>query len=124
MVSRENRVIAGAFLIFAIGFLGLTVAEHRFGVLVDDSPLLAYLLLVGVAVVGPQLYLAATGDDVSPRYRLWFAAVAAAGFGSAIASDAVGLQWTAIVAIAGSVFLIAAYYEAVAGYRASQATES
>lgn len=124
MVSRENRVILGSFLLFVAVAAGIVVAELQWGVSVGDSPLLAYLLVAGVAIVLPQLYLAATDDDVAPRHRLWFAVVAAVAFAFVTVPEAAGLQRASIYAIAGTVFLGAVCYEVVTGYRASRADES
>ncbi|WP_265110065.1 hypothetical protein [Halosolutus halophilus] len=124
MVSRENRVILGSFLLFVAVVAGIAFADRRLGVSIGDAPLVGYLLLAGVAIVLPQLYLARTDDDVSPRYRIWFATVAAVGLAFSIVSDATGLQRASIYAIAGTVFLGAVCYEVVTGYRAARTDES
>ena len=65
MVSRENRVLlasTGAVLVVLV-VVALTGAG-------DESAALAALAFAGVGVLAPQLYLAATDDEVNPRTRV------------------------------------------------------
>ncbi|RQG98859.1 hypothetical protein EA472_16200 [Natrarchaeobius oligotrophus] len=131
MVSREDRVIAGSVVLLLAVATGLVVLNAATGVMPTEQPLVAYLLVTGLAIVGPQLYLAATDDDVSPRTRVRFAAIALGAFallfadvsaverglatGSIVEREA--LQHLAIAAIGGGGFVALVCYEFVAGYR-------
>lgn len=59
MVSRENGVLVAAF--------GLFVAAFPFGAALGlEGPIYAVVVLIVIPIVGPQLYLAATGDEETP----------------------------------------------------------
>ncbi|QLK26590.1 hypothetical protein HYG81_02950 [Natrinema zhouii] len=61
MASRENKVIAAAFVLFVAAF-GIG------GALGLEGPIFGALVLVAIPILGPQLYLATTGDDgVAPE---------------------------------------------------------
>jgi hypothetical protein len=64
MISRENRVLLASTTLVAL--LVITIAVTGFS---DGSGVLVLLLVAGVGVLGPQLYLAATDEDVAPRTR-------------------------------------------------------
>lgn len=66
MLSRENRVILGSFLLFAVSIAGIAVADQRLDVRFADYPLVAFLVFAGLTIVGPQLYLARTDTNVDP----------------------------------------------------------
>lgn len=130
MVSRENRAIAGSFVLFVLAFVGLGVLEMATGVAVTDQPLVIFLLLAVPTVVGPQLYLAATDADVSPRTRIRFAVIATGVFAAMVADgplleddllsvlgDPRALQNVLIVTVAVGAFVGLVCYEFVAGYR-------
>jgi len=64
MVTRENKVIAAAF----VGFVAAIVGGAAFGL---EGPIFGALVLVAIPILGPQLYLAATSDDgVAPVTRI------------------------------------------------------
>jgi len=64
MVTRENKVIAAAF----VGFVAAIVGGAALGL---EGPIFGALVLVAIPILGPQLYLAATSDDgVAPVTRI------------------------------------------------------
>lgn len=136
MVSHENLVIAGSFVLLVIAVIGLHALERVLGIAVSQHPLVAFLVVVGIAIVLPQLYLARTDDELSPRTRVRFAAAAIAAFALLFASDvllsglgpapledAETVQNLAILAIGAVALLAMLGYEAVAGYRSSATGE-
>ena len=64
MGTRENRV----FLV-AVGVVALLVAAGQATGLAEGRRLLGLFVFVGIGILGPQLYLAATGDG-SPFARV------------------------------------------------------
>ncbi|SDQ27399.1 hypothetical protein [Natronobacterium texcoconense] len=141
MVSRENRVIAGSFVLLVTAIAVLTAIDSYTGVSMGEHPLPAFLLLVGFAVVVPQLYLAATNggesDDISPQARVRFATVAITAFALLFASDVLltgfeanpledveALQNLLILAIGAVSLLVLLGYELVSGYRSSGSGET
>ncbi|WP_436347207.1 hypothetical protein [Natronorubrum sp. FCH18a] len=119
MVSRENRVILGSFLLLAAAVAGILVAEQWLAVRYGDNPLLAFLLFAGLAVAVPQLYLATTDADVDPRSRVRFAVIATMVFATMFAESTDQFQSRVILAIAGGAFLVLVAAEFVMGYRGS-----
>ncbi|APW96559.1 hypothetical protein CHINAEXTREME_01695 [Halobiforma lacisalsi AJ5] len=136
MVSRENRVIVGSFVLLVAAIALLTTIDRYLGVSLDQHPLPAFLVVVGVAVVLPQLYLAVTtpddGEEVSPRARVRFAAVAIAAFAVMFAggtitglADLTGgaledpetLQHLAILSVGALALVALVGYEFLDGYR-------
>ena len=94
MVSRENRVIGTSLaLLFAVVLFVLPVLENPLGLALSDQPLAAFVLFAGLAVLGPQLYLARTDEDVSPRTRVRFAVVVTAVFALAFAEPG-AVDWS------------------------------
>lgn len=119
MLSRENRVILGSFLLATVVFAGVIVAELWFDVRFDDHPVLAFLIFAGLVVCLPQLYLARTDTTVSPRSRVRFAVIVTMVFAAGFVGNADGIQGTLIVVIAGAAFLGLVCYEFYAGYQDS-----
>ncbi|WP_290814265.1 hypothetical protein [Halovivax sp.] len=115
MSSREDRVIVATIALFVLSLLILSYAEYAFAVDID-RPIVAYLLFAGVAVVGPQLYLAATSDDVPSRTRVRFAVLASLVLAIVFGGTS---TWEERLVVAIGVGGYVAYvgYEAVAGYR-------
>lgn len=94
MVSRENRVILGSVALLVLAIAGGAALERVLGVAVLEQPLVVFVLLYGLPIVVPQLYLAATGDeDASPRARIWLAAIVTALFAFAL-TDGTDVQWS------------------------------
>ncbi|RKD93269.1 hypothetical protein [Halopiger aswanensis] len=135
MVSRENRVIAGSFVLFVLAMVGWFVLENATGIADGDHPLVMFLVLYGLPVVLPQLYLAATGDGgVTPRTRVRFA-VAFSGLFALVTVGSAGVRWswstafddlemlqyTLLGAIGIGAFGGLFCYEVLAGYRSSMA---
>ncbi|AXR83149.1 hypothetical protein [Natrarchaeobaculum sulfurireducens] len=132
MLSRENRVIgASVALLVAIALVVLPVAEDTLGLALSDQPLAAFVLFAGLAVLGPQLYLARTDEEISPRTRVRFAVVVSAVFaltfaepgavdwseGTALLADLETLQHAVLVVVAVGSLVGLVCYEFVAGYR-------
>ncbi|MEY7851943.1 hypothetical protein AB7C87_22385 [Natrarchaeobius sp. A-rgal3] len=138
MLSRENRVIVGSFVLLVIAVAALAVVEVAFDVPIGQQPLLSYLLVTGLVVVTPQLYLAATDDDISARTRVRFTALAIGAFalwfaghatyqvewGALLEAEPAVLQEVAILAIGTAAVLGLVCYEFVAGYRSSGGNET
>ena len=132
MVSRENRVIAGSFVLFVLAIVGLLALESAIGVAVGEQPLVVFLVVYGLPIVAPQLYLAATdGGGVSPRIRIRFATIVTGLFALAIAGNAdVGwanaldnletIQYTLLGAIGVGAFAGLLCYEFLVGYRSGR----
>jgi hypothetical protein len=112
MVSRENRVLLASTALVALGLAVGAAAD------LGTSALYGLLLFVGVGVVAPQLYLAATDDEFEPRTRIRTAALLGLLFvwGSyGTATDPTDRQ---VVGAVGAVLLVGLVgYEVVAGYR-------
>lgn len=123
MLSRENRVIPGSFLLPGLVFVSVVVAELQFGITVSSSRLLVFVLSAGLFVCLPQLYLARTDTTVAPRTRVRFAVLMTMLFATMFTANAGHLQDRLIVAIGGGAFLALVGYEFAAGYRDSNAAE-
>ncbi|MXV61742.1 hypothetical protein GS429_06615 [Natronorubrum sp. JWXQ-INN-674] len=119
MIDRESRIVFGSLLLFVLIVTGSAIAEFQFGFALQDRPLLSLLLFGGVAVAAPQLYLAATDDEVPPRTRIQFAAVTIAVFATLFAGNAEGISYLLIAAIGSLAVLGLVCYELLIGYRAS-----
>ncbi|ELY42717.1 hypothetical protein [Natronorubrum tibetense] len=119
MVSRENRVILGSFLLLVVAAAAITATEQWLDLRYGDNPFLAFLLFAGLAVAVPQLYLARTDTDVDPRSRVRFAVIATMVFAAMFAESTDELQSQLILAIAGGAFLVLVAAEFVLGYRGS-----
>ncbi|ELZ10261.1 hypothetical protein C478_15252 [Natrinema thermotolerans DSM 11552] len=59
MLSRENSVLAVAFALCLAAFL----LGAALGL---EGPIYAFVVVIAIPIVGPQLYLAATGDEAVP----------------------------------------------------------
>ncbi|SDK04781.1 hypothetical protein [Natronorubrum texcoconense] len=121
MVSRENRVILGSFLLLVVAVAAIAAAEQWLDLRYGDNSLLAFLLFAGIAVAVPQLYLARTDTDVDPRSRVRFAVIATMVFAAMFAESTADFQSQLILAIAGGSFLVLVAAEFVLGYRGSAA---
>ena len=119
MIDRDGRIVLGGLLLFVLVLTGSLIADAQFGVSLRDYPLLSVLVFAGVAVVAPQLYLAATDDEIPSRVRIQFAAVATAVFAVAFAGNAEGVRYLLIAAIGACSVLVLVCYELLVGYRAS-----
>lgn len=133
MLSRENRIILGSLLLFVGVIVTLLPLEDALGTAVLEQPLVAFLLFTGLIVAVPQLYLAATDDDVSPRTRVRFTVIVTGIFavmfaepaalegslGLSLFTDLEALQHALIVAIGVGAFVGLVWYEFLAGYRSS-----
>lgn len=112
MLSRENRVLLVALALVAVA----TAAVGAAGVGGDD-PLLVLTVVAGLGVVAPQLYLAATGGDVSPRSRVRAAVVVSLLFAFGLYGTAPPDRRLPVAVAAGALLLGLVAYELLAGYR-------
>lgn len=117
MIDREGRVIVGSFLVFVVVSAGSVVLERQTGIALREWPLVAFLLVVGVAIALPQLYLAWTETSATSRTRLRFAAVTTAAFAVVFADDAAGARHLLLAAIGTGALLGLFCYEAFVEYR-------
>ena len=118
MVSRENRVLLGSlFLVWlAITVVGLTGIGA-------ESAVLVFVVLAGLGIVVPQLYLAVTDDDVPGRQRIRIAAVLSLVIAMLGVSGADPTERRIIAGLVAALLLAVVAYEFAAGYR-SNAVES
>ncbi|WP_137291351.1 hypothetical protein [Natronorubrum halophilum] len=119
MLSHENRVILGSIILLVLAVLGAVVVDTYLGISLGANPVLSFLVFAGIVVVAPQLYLATTDEDVSPRSRVRFAVIATGVFAAMFAGNAEGLESRIILTIAGGAFVGLVCYEFFAGYRSS-----
>jgi hypothetical protein len=89
---------------------------------IAGTTVVVLLLLIGIGVLGSQIYLSATGDDIAPRTRIRFGVLAilvivVGYYNAATPSERLPL---AILGAALVVFLL--IYEAVSGYYTSIAS--
>lgn len=110
MIDRSGRIVFGSLLALVLILASSVVLEQQFGAGLQDYPLLAFLVFAGVALAGPQLYLAATDEDGPTRSRVQFAAIAVAVFATVFAGNAEGVRYLLIATIgACSVFGLVCY---------------
>jgi hypothetical protein len=123
MSSRENRAILASFGVFVLALAGLAVLEGRWGRAATESPVVGFLVLVGIPIVLPQLYLARTDDEIPSRIRLWLVAGVSGLYALQDGSVAGRSQDLLVLGIAGATLALAFWYEARAAYRASVSDE-
>lgn len=70
MLSRENRVLLGAMVLVVIVFIVLEWLSTSVGLEGLAGPLAGFILVVGLGVAAPQLYLAKTDSSREPATRL------------------------------------------------------
>ncbi|QSW97767.1 hypothetical protein [Haloterrigena alkaliphila] len=119
MIDRDGRIVFGSLLAFVFVLTGSVVAERQLGVGLREYPVLAFVVFSGVAIVAPQLYLAATDDEVPPRARIQFAAVGTAVLAVAFAGEATGIRYLLIAGAGACSVLGLVWYELVTWYRSS-----
>ncbi|NGM68251.1 hypothetical protein G6M89_04375 [Natronolimnobius sp. AArcel1] len=136
MSARENLVILSSLaLLVVLVLVGLPLLEDMTGFSINAYPLPGFLLVTGLAIVLPQLYLASTDTAVSPRSRVRFAVIAtgifALGFAGGTYPEAAleaplenleSLQGLVILVIGAGAFLGLVCYEFLAGFR-SESTD-
>ncbi|ELY47662.1 hypothetical protein [Natronorubrum sulfidifaciens] len=119
MIDRNSRIVFGSLLLFVLALAGSIIVELQYGIVLREYPILSFLLFAGVAIAAPQLYLAATDDDVPPRTRVQFAAVATAVLALAFAGTADGGRSLLITTIGACAVFGLVCYELLIEYRAS-----
>ena len=117
MIDRDGRIVFGSLLLLVLVLTGSIVADNQFGVALGDYPVLAFLVFAGVALAAPQLYLAATDDEVPTRTRVQFAAVGTAVFALAFVDDATGVRYLVIATIGACSVVALVGYEALRWHR-------
>ncbi|WP_226005285.1 hypothetical protein [Natrinema salinisoli] len=118
MIDREGRILFGSLLLLVLALAGSIVVDRQFGVAVRDRPLLSFLLVAGIAVALPHLYLAATDDGDRFRSRLRFAAITTAAFALAFTAEAEGIGYLLIAGIGTGSIVALVCYEIFAEYGA------
>ena len=116
MVSRENRVLIGSLLL--VWLATTVIVLTGIGV---ESAVVTFLVLAGLGIVVPQLYLAVTDDGVPGRQRIRIAAVLSlviAMFGFSGADPGERLLIAGLVA---ALLIALVAYEFTAGYRRTAA---
>ena len=119
MIDRDGRIVFGSLLVFVFVLTGSAVAERQLGVALREYPVLAFVVFAGVAIVAPQLYLAATDDEVPPRARVQFAAVATAVLATVFADETTGIRYLLIAGAGAASVCGLVWYELATWYRSS-----
>ena len=114
MISRENRVLLASTTLVAL--LVITIAVTGFS---DGSAVLVLLLVAGVGVLGPQLYLAATDEDVAPRTRIRVGVLVTLVFAWGLYATANPSERPIVAAIGAVLFVALVGYEFMTGYRST-----
>ncbi|SEP80768.1 hypothetical protein [Natrinema salaciae] len=111
MISRENRVLAVAFVLYFLA-LGTGAALGL------EGAAFAAALIVGVPILGPQLYLAATGDDeLPPETRVRTGVLLSVFLLGPMGASVTGGERRMIWGFALALFLGLLAYEFRSGYR-------
>lgn len=113
MVSRENAAILAAFVLFVVAVAAATAAGY------GSSRLVGVVVVPGIVILLPQLYLALTDreSDVPARYRIRFGVLVTVLYAGGSATTASGTERTTLQVIAGGLLVALLAYEVVAGYR-------
>ena len=117
MIDREGRVVFGSLLAFVIAVSVSVVLERQAGITLREWPLAVFVLVVGVAIVFPQLYLAWTETGARSRTRLRFAAVTTTVLAVAFARGTAGERYLLLATIGTGALFALLCYEALSGYR-------
>lgn len=119
MVSRENRVIAGALVLFVAVLAGLIALEMAVGFGFDNQPLVWFVLIVGFAIWVPQVVLALDpeADEIGRRTRIRFAVIATLVLAFVLGDVSGDPQERAIVLVGALAFVFLIGVEVVVGYR-------
>lgn len=118
MIDREGRIVFGSLLSLVLALAGSIVVDQQFGIAVRERPVLSFLLVAGIAVALPHLYLAVTDDEDRFRSRLRFAAVTTAAFALAFTAEAEGVGYLLIATIGTGSIVALVCYEILAEYGA------
>lgn len=115
IISRENKVIAAAFVLFVAAF-GIGAALGL------EGPVFGVLVLVAIPILGPQFYLAATGDDeVAPETRIRISVLISLVLLGPTGVTGTGRERTVVRAILLVLFGGLLAYEFYSGYRSRAA---
>ncbi|QFU81148.1 hypothetical protein [Natronorubrum aibiense] len=112
MVSRENRVLIGSLLAVWLAVIGIGLTGIG-----AQSAVVTFVVLAGIGIIAPQLYLAVTDADVSPERRVRIAVmlaivIAMLGFGRVEP-----LERGVIGALVAALFVALVAFEFASGYR-------
>lgn len=114
VVFQENRVLLTSTTLVALLVIIVAVTG-----LSEGSAVLVLLVVAGVGVLGPQLYLAATDEDIAPRTRIRVGVLVTLVFAWGLYSTADPAERPIVAAIGAVLFLALVGYEFVAGYRSA-----
>ncbi|USZ70682.1 hypothetical protein [Natronosalvus halobius] len=120
MVSRESRVLLGSMALVAAVILGLDLVTNALGLPRWSSPLFGFLVIVGLGVAVPQLYLARTDDERSPLTRLRIVVFLTVVFAFLFVGGAQGLERQAIAGLTALTVVGWFGYEFLVAYRAAK----
>lgn len=115
MPSRESYLIG-------VAVLSVLIAQRLFALLdnagyIDDwRNLMGFLIITGLGVAVPQLYLARTGTSVPYRWRSRFVILGSIVLGGIFSSNASSGETRAIWLLVGMTVIVLVTYEFRSGY--------
>lgn len=121
MVSLETRVIGAAVVSTVLGFVAVGLVELTVGFPGEWSNLAGFLIVAGLGIGVPQLYLASVDDSVSPTSRFGLILVLFLIVGSAASSNANTAELTGIWSVIIVTVLVIGIHQLRAGYRSTTA---
>lgn len=119
MPSLETRVILGSLLSVLIAFALFVFVESTVGFPAEWSTLAGFLIIVGLGIGAPQLYLASTDRSVPATSRFGFLIVVLFLFGPIAVQTATRAEQIAILVLTGVVILLVVVFQFRAGYKQS-----
>lgn len=116
MISRENRFLLRFFVVLILTFIASAILY------VVGSTVVVFLLFVGIGVLGSQIYLAATGDDIPPRTRIRFGVLVTLVIVVGYSNTATSSERLPVIILGVALVVFLLIYEAVSGYYTSIAS--